>query len=166
MVEKIIKLLETEMTEGEKQLFEVNNRLKLLSKIPNDEWDLEGDAVKGESNKKSAMDALVYEKAFTTGEVDKIEHIINVLKMTEVDFKMYEDTLEEVRSGRQNMINNRPAPAMEAIPNHQDWCPLKGTDQPWGISEGCICQGAYIIRKKMKEGLTFDESKQYIIDNG
>ena len=112
------------------------------------------------------MDALVYEKAFTTGEIDKIEHIINVLKMTEVDFKMYEETLEEVRTSRENMVKNMAAPALEAVPNHQDWCPLKGTDQPWGISEGCICQGAYIIRKKMKEGLTFEEAKQYIIDNG
>ena len=166
MVENFIKLLEIELADGEKQLLMVNNRLKVLNKVPEDEWDLEGDVANGTLNKKAAMDALVYEKAFTTGELDKLEHIINLPKMTDADFSMYEQTLEEVKATRQAMLDNMAVPSMEAVPVHQDWCELKGTDEPWGISEKCTCQGAYIIRKKMKEGLSFEDAKQYIMDNG
>lgn len=166
----LMTFLESEYEKTITDLKEVNTQLNKLSVIPNDEFALDGNAEVGATNKQSVIDGLKYQKAMYTGILSQTERFQNIVKMTEDELLALEKTMklarEQMKDRRDNMKLDLDEAVMAQNSNyHIEWCELHGTDEPWATSEKCTCPGAYIIRKRMSEGLTFAEAKKYVIEN-
>lgn len=169
-MELLQQFLESEVVKTIEDLKEVNAQLNKLSKIPDDEFALDGDAEVGAKNKASVIDGLKFQKALSSGIMSQTERLQNLLKMSEDELLALMESIKMVREQNKARRDGMRVDLDDAVLNqnsnfHIEWCPLHGTSEPWAISETCICPGAYIIRKRMSEGMTFDEAKKYVIEN-
>ena len=77
-------------------------------------------------------------------------------KTREQDKMHFNQIRKEVFNSNRKSKNKEP---------HISWCKVYGTGKKWAIDKDCNCPGAYIIRKRMKEGMSFKAAKKYVIDN-
>lgn len=164
------EFLESETTKTIIDLKEVNRQLSKLSAIPDDEFALDGNAEVGAANKVSTIDGLKFQKAMYSGILSQNDRFLNVLKMNEDELNALMESIKMIREQnkerRENILVELGSAIMSANYNfHVDFCPLNGTEKPWATSEECVCPGAYIIRKRMSEGMSFEEAKLYVIEN-
>ena len=166
----LAKFLESEVEKTTDDLKEINAQLNKLSKVPDDEFALDGNIEVGRDNKKSIIEGLKFQKALHSGILSQIERFQNIVQLSDAEIESLNDKLESVRLENKSRFENMKLEMNENIMEqnsnfHVEWCELNGTQEPWAISEKCTCPGAYIIRKRMSEGMSFEEAKQYIINN-
>lgn len=159
---------EQEKTIGD--LKEVSLQIEKLSKLPADEFALDGNFEVGATNKESILDGLKFQKAMYTGILSQTERFINVSDMSVEQINALRDSIKQVREqnkSRKEQIKEELSDALmgQKSTYHMDFCPLHGTDREWAIDSECQCPGAYIIRKRMADGMSFEDAKRYVIEN-
>lgn len=169
-IKSLLVFLESEMEKTTEDMVELNNQLAKLTNISADEFSLTGDHKEGRVNKQSIIDGIKFQKALFSGILSQTERFMNVIQMSEEQLTAMNNSMKLVRQQAKERKENMKHEASSTLPDqnstfHTDWCPLKGTDKPWAVSAECVCPGAYIIRKRMSEGMTFEEAKKYVIDN-
>jgi hypothetical protein len=166
----LLNFLESETTKTIDDLKDVNAQLKKLTTIADDEFSLDGNAETGGKNKLSIIDGLKFQKAMYSGILSQNERFTNVLKMTEDELNSLMASIVMVRAQNKARKEQIRLELDDAILNqnsnfHVEFCPCHKTSEPWGTSENCVCLGAYILRKRMSEGMTYEEAKKYIVEN-
>lgn len=164
------EFLESETTKTIIDLKEVNGQLVKLISTPDDEFALDGNAEVGAQNKTSAMEGLKFQKAMYSGILSQNERFLNTLKMSVDELNALMSSIKMVREQNKARKDEIRSQLDDAVLNqksnfHVDFCPCFETNKPWGTSEDCVCPGAYILRKRMSEGMTYEEAKRYIIEN-
>jgi hypothetical protein len=169
-IKLLVTFLESETDKTIGDLKDIGNQMAKLSKIPDDEFALDGDAETGAKNKANVIDGLKFQKAMYTGILSQNERFQNALKMSVDELNALMESIEMVREQNKARRDNMRIDLDDAVLNmnsnfHVEWCELYESKEPWAIHEKCTCPGAYIIRKRMSEGMTFEEAKRYVIEN-
>ena len=166
-----IKILNKKLNGLDKTLKDQADTINSAKKQPDDEWSVDGDPDIGRKNKESIIEGCSYTVGYINAVKNLIPEFIDLLKMDENEIAQLIKENEQV--DKQNKkhfekvrkeLSLRKARTNKTGP-HIDWCNISGTGRPWAIDEECNCPGAYIIRKRMKEGMSFEQAKQYVIDN-
>ncbi len=167
LIKKILKkdnkMLLKSKKETEKSIIKVKN-------TPDDEYNLDGNPELGRVTKSESIESHQYHIGYVNGHNNLVDKILELLDMSEDEIK--QSLVEEKKIVKKNAAYMKKL--MKGITNqkenedkdpHINWCSVYGTGAPWAIDSRCNCPAAYVIRKRMVEGKTFDEAKQWAIDN-
>lgn len=168
---KLIKDILTQAASGfQETIKEEEKWRKQTMETPDDEMSNEGNPEWGRQNKESVMEGLTHQIAYRSAVLDMNEKFFGLLDMSEESLRKYIEDAEQakIESAKERQMwkeewlgkaENRPE--SEQNP-HISWCKIHGTNRPWGTDPGCTCPGAYVLRKRMKEGMPFEEAKQWV----
>jgi hypothetical protein len=153
----------------DKQIKDLEKQIQKARNTPDDEYSLQGDAEQGRKNKESVIENHTYTIGYLTSANFHMEEFLRMLSMTtEEILSSLEHDIEVKKNNKKtldSLFKKIKTSKKEKTDNHIEWCELHGTGLPWAISEKCDCPGAYSLRKRMSEGMTFDEAKKWVIDN-
>jgi hypothetical protein len=154
----------------DKLLKEQHRIIKSAKRQPDDEWSLEGDLMIGRKNKESAIEGASYTVGYSTAIKNLIPEIIDLMEMSELDIRKMITSDKKTSEDDKKHFNRIPKEILNSIRENKDphisWCKVYGTGKKWAIDKECNCPGAYIIRKRIKEGMSFKAAKKYVMDNG
>ena len=170
-IELIIKSLKKSYRDLniDKRIKELEKEIKRIRAIPDDEYSLQGNPQHGRENKQSVIENHTYTLGYLTATRVEIKNTIELLTMSTEEILSSIERDKEIKKENKKTLNSISkritTSKKEKTDNHIEWCELHGTGLPWATEEKCDCPGAYSIRKRMSEGMTFDEAKKWIIDN-
>jgi len=155
---------------------DAESEIKKIKLIPDDEFSLEGNAEFGRNNKEEIISMYNYEIGFNTALQTELQKFLDILLMSDEEFINHEFSDIFVTFGvRNSSFTNEVEKQLQKFSKlhkksdkneqHINYCALYRTNEPWAVHPECTCPGAYIIRKRMKEGMSFDDAKKWIIDN-
>ncbi len=165
-----------------KKILKGDNKMLLKSKkdtivsiakirnTPDDEYSLDGDAEYGRNAKAEVIESHQYHIGYVSGHDNLLGKIIELLDMSEDEIKQsLEEDKKVVKKNLAMMKRLMKEVSREKEDDDKDphikWCSAYGTGAPWAIDVTCNCPAAYVIRKRMSEGMTFEQAKQWSIDN-
>lgn len=169
-----IELIKKMLKDANKTLLKSKKRgeadLTRIRNIPNDEYNLDGDSEMGRLAKAEVIEGLQYHIGYVSGHDNLVDSILELLDMSEDeinqslehDKKIVKTNAATMKKLMKSITNNKKDDNADP---HIQWCSAHGTGVPWAVDETCDCPGAYIIRKRMSEGMSYDDAKQWIIDN-
>ncbi len=153
----------------DKQIKDLEKQIQKARNTPDDEYSLQGDAEQGRKNKESVIENHTYTIGYLTATKVEINNIIELLSMSTEEILSSIERDKEIKKENKKNLNSifkRIKTSKKEEPdNHIEWCELHRSGLPWAISEKCDCPGAYSLRKRMSEGMTFDEAKKWVIVN-
>ena len=139
--------------------------------IPDDEYNLDGNSELGRLAKAETIESYQYHIGYVNGYNVLTDRILALLDMSEEEIKasLKEDKKIKIKNDLhiKDLMNSIISKSADSTTKdqHIQWCDARGTDTPWATDTLCNCPGAYVIRKRMSEGMSFEDAKQWVIDN-